>query len=249
MTRTINAATSDYHALQLQYQRRLARGVQALVAYTWSHSIDTGSDLFNARAPLSQVPIAQERASSDFDVRHSFTASLSGTLPTWQAGALLKALTSDWSADTIIRARTAAPVFIHGTRPDLVPGQPIYLADPNVAGGRKLNSAAFASRKGPQGTFGRNVLRGFGFSQVDLAINRQFKLKERLKLQFRAEFFNLFNHPNFGAPDISLFSSTFGQPISLLNDDLGTGSIGHGLSPLYQVGGPRSTQLSLKLSF
>jgi hypothetical protein len=80
-------------------------------------------------------------------------------------------------------------------------------------------------------------------------LRRQFNLGERLKLQFRTEVFNLFNHPNFGNPVNVLNSSQFGQSTQMLGRSLGNGGINGGLSPLYQVGGPRSIQLALKLQF
>jgi hypothetical protein len=101
-----------------------------------------------------------------------------------------------------------------------------------------------------QGTLGRNVMRGFGASQIDFAIHRQFNLTERVNLQFRAEAFNLFNHPNFGPIDDDMTDGgEFGQSRSTLNNYLGGGGEGVGLNSLYQIGGPRSIQLALKLSF
>jgi hypothetical protein len=74
-------------------------------------------------------------------------------------------------------------------------------------------------------------------------------LRDRLGLQFRAEFFNIFNHPNFGSPTNSLTNPQFGLSTQTLASSLGNGAGNGGLSPLYQVGGPRSIQLALKLSF
>jgi len=95
---------------------------------------------------------------------------------------------------------------------------------------------------------GRNVLRGFGATQVDLTLRRQFKLWERLSLQARADLFNVFNHPNFTPPINYLTSPQFGQSTQMLGTSLGSGGQG-GLSPLFQIGGPRSVQLALKLLF
>jgi hypothetical protein len=78
---------------------------------------------------------------------------------------------------------------------------------------------------------------------MDTAVRRDFPIHERLKLQFRAEAFNLFNHPNFGTINSNFGTSTFGQATGTLASSLGA------LSPLYQVGGPRSMQLALKLIF
>ena len=126
-------------------------------------------------------------------------------------------------------------------RPNLVPGVPLWIANPNVAGGKEINPAAFTIPTGAvQGDLGRNALRGFGATQVDLTLRRQFKLRERLSLQARADLFNIFNHPNFGPPINYLSSPLFGQSTQMLGASLGSGGQNGGLNPLYQIGGPRS---------
>ncbi|WP_035350302.1 hypothetical protein [Edaphobacter aggregans] len=97
--------------------------------------------------------------------------------------------------------------------------------------------------------FGRNVLRGFGATQVDFAIQRQFQLTEKLRLNFRSEFFNIFNHPNFGFSNNNLTSPLFGRLTQTLASRLGSGGPNGGFNPLYQIGGLRSIQLALKLQF
>lgn len=98
-------------------------------------------------------------------------------------------------------------------------------------------------------------MRGFPMSQVDFALRRQFSLGEQVTLQLRAEAFNIFNHPNFGDPGTNgdgtsqLSNPLFGQSTQMLKTSLGTGGTSGGFSPLYQVGGPRSIQLALKLQF
>ncbi len=84
---------------------------------------------------------------------------------------------------------------------------------------------------------------------MNLTIRREFPLAEGLKLQFRAEMFNALNHPNFANPSGDLLSSQFGYSTSMLAQDLGRGGVNGGLNPLYQVGGPRSIQLALRLVF
>ena len=99
-----------------------------------------------------------------------------------------------------------------------------------------------------QGTEGRNDIPGFALTQVDCSIARKFPITERLHLQFRADAFNLLNHPNFTNPAgyIAYGSSQLRSP-EMLNQGLSGG--GAGLNPLFQQGGPRSLQLSLKLTF
>jgi hypothetical protein len=113
-----------------------------------------------------------------------------------------------------------------------------------------LNRAAFtAAPAGQQGNLGRNVLRGFGAWQTDVGLQRQFHVTEKVGLRFRAEFFNIFNHPNFGNPINDLTSPLFGRSTQTLASSLGSGGANGGFNPLYQIGGPRSIQLALKLQF
>lgn len=259
-----NGATSDYHALQFQFQRRLSRGLQALVSYTWAHSIDTVSDEATQTAPTTRFDPQQDRGPSDFDVRHTLSAALTYSIPAPAFGAVGDAVLGNWSLDTIVRARSATPVNVvtgtdllglgfYGTlvsRPDLVPGEPLYVDDPAVGGGRRINREAFSiPPAGRQGNLGRNSLRGFPAWQIDLALSRQFNLTERVNLQFRAELFNVLNHPNFGDPINSLGNPFFGQSTTMLGRSLGAGGFIGGFNPLYQIGGSRSTQFGLKVQF
>ncbi len=257
---TKNAATSDYDALQLQFQRRLSRGIQALASYTWSHSIDIASADSAFNVSTTKIDPRIDRGSSDFDVRHSVSAAVTYDAPRMFGNHLVGSLLQDWSVDAIFRARTATPltaivsrplfgVIASGTRVDLVPGVPLYIHDSTVAAGRRLNPKAFAvPPAGRQGTLGRNSLRGFPLSQLDFSLRRKFTLSEQFNLQLRADLFNAFNHPNFGTPVGLLSDPLFGQSTKMLGRELGGGGDGS-LSPLYQIGGPRSIQLSLKLQF
>ena len=114
-----------------------------------------------------------------------------------------------------------------------------------------INAAAFTTPvpATAQGDLGRNALRGFGVTQWDLTLRRQFRFTERFSLQARGDFFNILNHPNFGNPINYLTSPQFGQATQTLNNHLGGGGQNGGLNPLYQTGGPRSIQLALKLQF
>jgi hypothetical protein len=93
------------------------------------------------------------------------------------------------------------------------------------------------------------VLRGFDAVQSDIGVQRIFRLTEKAGLRFRAEFFNILNHPNFGGPTNSLPSPLFGRSTQTLANFLGSGGANGGFNPLYQIGGPRSIQLALKLQF
>jgi hypothetical protein len=258
-----NSATSDYHALQIKLQRRLSRGLQALASYSWSHSIDIAStDAANNRTTPGTIASPEiDRGNSDFDIRHSFTTALTYDLPFPGSQKVLKQILSGWSVDTFVLARSAPPVDIVGTsfsaagvrldaRPNLNAGIPLELVGSQFPGGKIFNRAAFsAAPTGQQGNFGRNVMRGFGAWQVDAALQREFHIVEKLRLRFRTEFFNIFNHPNFGSPVNSLTSPLFGRSTQTLANSLGSGGANGGLNPLYQIGGPRSIQFALKLQF
>jgi hypothetical protein len=258
-----NGADSSYNALQAQYRHRFSHGLQTLMSYTWAHSIDdVSSDAYFANVPPGDSP--SERGSSDYDIRDTFSGAVSYNIPAPGSG-IWETIFGNWSTDSIIYARSAPPVNVvtgldpvggplagqYGAfRPNLAPGVPLWIANSNVAGGKKINRAAFPIPTGPvQGNLGRNALRGFGATQVDLTLRRQFRLRERLSLQARADFFNIFNHPNFGPPTNYLSSPLFGQSTQMLGASLGSGGQNGGLNPLYQIGGPRSVQLALKLLF
>jgi hypothetical protein len=199
---------------------------------------------------------SRDRGSSDFDIRHTFSAAATYDIPRLQRNKLLRPIANSWVVDAILRVSSAPPVnpivggaplfgLFGSTRPDLVPNVPLYVDDPTVAGGRRINRAAFSfPPSGQQGTLGRNALRAFPVSQVDMALARLFMLTERWKLQLRAEAFNVFNHPNFSGLVTRINSPSFGRSQSMLNKSLGFDA---GLNPLYQIGGPRSIQLGLKL--
>jgi hypothetical protein len=258
---TENKSRSDYRALQIQFQRRLVDGLQGHAAYTLARSTDDAST-DSSYTLLAGSDLEAEHAPSDFDVRQSFNFGFSYDVPALVGRSRLGSrLLGRWSVDAIFRARTAAPVnvlldeeerfdgFTNATRPDLVPGVPLYLADPNVAGGRRLNRAAFSPARGRQGSFARNSLRGFAVSQLDVALRRHFALNQNLKLTLRAEVYNALNHPNFGDPVTNLERGLFGEATQMLGRSLGTGGVSGGLIPVYQIGGPRSIQLAVKLQF
>jgi hypothetical protein len=257
-----NGLTSDYDSLQLQFRQRFTRGLAALGSYTWSHCIDYGSQNYL---------FAYQRGNCDFDVRHNLSSAFSYDLPSVGHNRFVNAVSRHWGLDDRFTARTAFPVTFNGRtllQPDgqryrsglnLIPGQPVYLYGANCntvlqglgnlaagqgcPGGRAINPLAFANVSSGLGNAPRNFARLFGAWQMDLAVRWEFPIRERLKLQFRAEAFNIFNHPNFGGIDPTFSSSTFGQATGTLANSLGV------LSPLYQMGGSRSMQFALKVVF
>jgi hypothetical protein len=270
-----NDGSSDYHSLQVLYQRRLVKGFQAMASYNWSHSIDAGSNS-NYTLPNNTVEsISNERGSSDFDIRHSFQTAVTYSLPSHFQNHLVSAVLGHWGTDAVFHARSAPPINIVDSavtfsqftpglnlteRPNIVPGQPFFLYGsacasfyhiPSCPGGMGLNKAAFvAPVPGIQGNMPRNILSGFAWRQLDFTLRREFSIHEST-LQFRADVFNITNTPFFGLSGNSLNvgSPSFGTSSAMLDNSLFSSGTVSGFNPLYQVGGPRSMQLSLKLVF
>jgi len=257
---TTNHGHSAYHAFEAQYRRRFTSGLNGLVSYTWSHAIDNdSSDAFLLWAGFAAP---SDRGASDFDLRQSFTTTLSYTVPQREPERRWRRMAGGWSANAILRARSGFPITVleseeysgitltNAFRPLLLLGQPLWIGDPNTPGGRRLNPAAFlAMPTGQQGDLGRNSINGFGMAQLDMAVSRDFPIREKVALEFRVDAFNALNHPNFADPVRYLDNPLFGQSSSMLNMMLGTGSPGSGLSPLLGTGGPRMFQLGLRLHF
>jgi hypothetical protein len=194
-------------------------------------------------------------------------------MPAPRIDVLANAVLSGWSFDNMIQARSAPPVdvfdynfyfssFANGVhaevRPDFVAGQPYYLYGSQYPGEKAFNPSAFTNPPTDpntglplrQGDVPRNFLRGLGAAQWDFAVHRNFALRESFKLQFRAEMFNVLNHPNFGQPNPTFGLPGFGVSQQTLAQSLSGGNVGGGgLTPLYQMGAPRSVQLALKLLF
>jgi hypothetical protein len=257
---TDNSASSNYQSFQLQYQRRISHGITAAVTYAWSHSLDDESTDIDSLPPGEVFSAHSNWGPSDFDMRHSFKAAFSWNVPTPSGARWIRAVAGAWGTDGIITAQSALPVDIGSysndvlggdqffLRPDVVPGQPLYLYGSQYPGGKAFNPAAFVINPNSQGDFGRNALRGFDLVETDLSLRRTFAITERVKLLFRADFFNLFNHANFAGPDPTLDDGTFGQSLGMANTVLGGGSP-FSQNSVFQTGGPRTVQLSLKAQF
>jgi hypothetical protein len=273
---TRNAGYSHYNAMQIQFQRRMSHGLQALMSYSLAKSSDVGSSDADGLAAANVNDIELPPLTpSDLDIRHSLAGAVSYEVPTPPWGRAGKAILRGWAVDGLVRVTSAPPinVTVRGVSPvfgryiaqaDVVPGQPHWIADSTQPSGKALNPAAFASPPiGQSGNFPRNGLRSpYSLNQTDLALRRQFNLTERVKLDLRAEYFNVFNHPMFGSPGSqcnpdSLWGSpggtarsAFGEVCpgrSTTNVD-GSGLFG-GQNALYAVGGPRSAQFTAKLHF
>jgi hypothetical protein len=254
---TGNDAESNYNALEVQYQRPVYKGLQALLNYTWSHSLDNASDDVVAGLADTIISGASDYAPSSFDVRHSFSGALTYSLRPLGQTDIVRAVTGGWSVGSVIVIRTGFPFngrllslapltggYVY-SRPDVVPGQPKWLFTSSAGGGKALNPNAFAIPSTlRQGTEGRDDIVGFDLTQVDLSVGREFSIHEKLKMKFRTDAFNVLNHPNFTNPTALIgYGPIYLQSSKMLNSGLG------GLNPLFQEGGPRSLQLSLTLQY
>ncbi|HET6929213.1 MAG TPA: TonB-dependent receptor [Candidatus Acidoferrum sp.] len=266
---TNNLGYSKYDALELQFRRRQSKGLEILGSYTYSHSLDNVSADSTQNPPSVQIDPRTDYGNSSFDIRHSGSVAIDYQPSLHMSSRWKRAVLGGWGFNTFIVARTAPPVNPEvlrnagfGTtfyRPDLVAGVPLYLHDTTAPGGMRINPAAFTVSSAPrQGTLGRDALRGFPLFQQDVSIRRSFTLHENVRLQARLEAFNVLNHPNFAPPNSTLGFFTgktliplgpFGVSQAMFGAGASGGGLGAGFNPLYQIGGPRSLQLALKLEF
>lgn len=228
ITEIRNGARSWYHSWQLGLQKRMGRYLTFTSNYTLSKSIDTSSYAQDGGVTEGPNPFNRRlnRALSDFDTTHNFSNSVLWALPTLKdSSPLVRAVAGGWQIDGIIRVQSGFPFSVtdnrdlglagigSGVRADLA-GNP-YLPASRSRGERVakyFNTGAFApAGPGTFGASGRNILRGPGFVNVDSSLLKNFRVQERWALQFRSEFFNLLNRPNFGQPNSLLTSPVFGR--------------------------------------
>jgi hypothetical protein len=241
-----SVSNSNYNGLWLSANKRLAKGLTFNTSYTFSKSIDNNSVGSSNPQAQDYRNLAAERALSDFDARSRFVLSGTYLLPFRAKGALLRRVLEGWSMSPIVNLQSGSPFspIINVTdaqgsltafnRPFVIPGVSLYLPNPNPSG--YLNPAAFIRQASGFGNAGRNIFTGPGFEDIDFSLAKNTLIKERASLQFRAEAFNLFNHPNFGQPVNNLAATTFGQ---ILTTRTTRGDLGSS----------RQLQLGLKLIF
>jgi hypothetical protein len=217
-----SAASSNYNGLWITADKRLSKGLTFNTSYAFSKSIDTNS--VGSSNPQAQDfrNLKAERALSDFDTRHRFIMSLLYALPFHATNSFTKRVVEGWQLSPQFTAQTGNPfspiIPVTDTkfslepfdRPNLVPGQPLYIDNPTPT--LFLNPKAFttATLQGP-GNAGRNILTAPGLMNLDLSASKTTMIREWIQLQFRAEVFNIMNHPNFGQPVQQVTSSTYGQ--------------------------------------
>jgi len=268
---TSNGGNSNYHAFQAQYRQTVGRYLTAQGSYTYGSSRDTQSN--DSGFAGFAIVGGTSTGPSNYDMRHSATGTATVALPSAGAGfGFLRSALSKWYADALVSAHSSLPFDVQAqtiqsgsgcptsttsnvslcqqgfaamVRPNLT-GQPIWISDSHVPGGRRINPAAFALPTSGQGNEPRNALRGFDFFNTDLSLRKRIQVTERLALQLRLDAYNALNHANFANPssfqNANLASANFGIATSMLYNAFGGGSI-------QSSGAPRSLQISLKLQF
>ena len=288
-----NIYRSNYNGLQATLTARNFHGLSMVAGYTYSHALDMVGANWDFGAgngvPSDSTNYKREYASSDFDMRHRLTVSLTYLVPgkegAWQ---MLKG----WQINTITTLNGAQPFGVMDAGTDVsltgelndrwdffgnpkdfkstTTGIPYFApGDPNMPAACATDAASVGATAslntfgcyasgtsmmippafGTFGTMGRNIFRDTGFRNVDLSIAKNFKWGERFGAQFRVEFFNILNHPNFANP--------FGGQNGWAHNDPSTGSFGCSCAtpdvaasnPVIGSGGSRAMQLGLKLTF
>jgi hypothetical protein len=237
-----NTGQSIYDALQVSFRRRFKRGLLLDLNYTWGHAIDDVGDpgLF-AIEPQNNNDLRAERGNGSGDIRHSFSYDTvyqlplgKGRLGAWQIASL--GILHTGVADTVVLGtNTFGNGDFVNQRPNAEAGVDPYPQNQTV--NHWLNPAAFSLP--PAGTFGnlgRDTIFGPGLVQVDFSVSKDTPISDNTRLQFRAEVFNLFNHPNFAQPNTTFGSPSFGQIFNTIGRTLGMGT-------------SRQIQLALRFSF
>ena len=251
---------SIYHALQVKAERHYTNGMALIGAFTWSKTLDT--DSFQAAAggaatfPENSFNRAAEKGRSNYDYERRFSLAYVYNLPfgdkIWKLqNSKANYLINGWELAGIAMMQSGAPYtptvdgnpsnnIDNNDRPNVVPGVSLYPANKTVH--QWTNPAAF-SYPAPYtfGNAGRNILTGPGLADWDFSLIRNFKLRESLNLQFRAEMFNIFNQANFTLPNGDWSSTTFGQIGNTVQPIAGQASGG--------PGDPREIQFALRLTW
>jgi hypothetical protein len=221
IVQTDDGNNASYNGLLLSLNHRFSNHFTALVNYTWSHCISTydfGGELAgnNYQNPNNR---AAERGSCNFDRRHIFNTSLVAQSPAL-GNAFVKKLTGGWQVAPIISAYTGQPMTptdggtdvsltaVGADRPDVVIAGSIYQ---HTQASWFTQTAFKQQAPGTYGNAGRDSVFVPGSFNFDVALSREFTMRERYRLQVRGDFFNILNHPNWGAPAMSITSGTFGQ--------------------------------------
>jgi hypothetical protein len=227
-----NNAPGSYNALQAQLRKSMSNGLFFLASYTWSKSLDWQSDPYVNGEP-NFYNLKADWGPSDYDRTHMFVFSGVYQLPFGRGKSFLtspssvvQAVAGNWALGTIVTLNSGAPFNVLAGGDVANSGGPNQRAertgaDPYSGSGftqtidHWVNKAAFAVPAAfTYGNEGRNDLVGPAYKNVDFNAAKSLPIRERLNLEFRAEFFNFFNHTNYSNPDNGVQDGSFGQILS-----------------------------------
>lgn len=258
---------SNYNSLQTQIRHNIGR-LNVEANYTWSHEIDDMVNVFGGWSNPTNPKV--DRGSGDWDVRHNLTGSVVYTWSDLQnQNAFVRTALGGWQTSTIVQTRSGLPVNVQLISGFFgLPMRPNYTGTSTTTGSSNwpagnYNAAGFAIPPGFNGDWGtnpgnvgRNALRGPAFFQWDFSLMKNIPVTEAVKFQFRADIFNILNHPNFANPDGGICTAVspasgatpasctpnpnFGRVGQTIADNMGS-QIGNGTS--------RQVQFSAKIIF
>jgi hypothetical protein len=253
-----NDGNTNYNALLASLKRRYSKGLAYGLSYTFSKNFaDFVDNLTGGSTPANAYNYSLERSFSPFDVTHRLVANAVYSLPIGKGGLILKGdslasrLIGGWQMNAIVALQGGIPFTVtapdnsatggsHANRANCI-GDPFSGAtqDPSQLAGSNapgffINPAAFSvTAPGKFGTCAPRRFHGPGLENLDFSLFKTFLVTERYKIEFRSEFFNSFNHPNFANPSANAApasAGTFGRILSTIGD-------------------PRDIQLALKVYF
>ena len=233
--------SANYNGLLTSVEHRFAHNYTLLANFTWSKCLGV-APVNSLGGDVVQNPntVRGDYGPCTYDVPYLFNISVVYSSRVGHGG-LISHLLGNWNIAPLVRFRSALPsnpatgkdnslTGANLDRPNVVPGAQMYTDAPHGLKYQYLNPNLYtANALGTFGNAGHNSLRGTGYSNVDVAVSRQFNLREPMALQVRVEAFNALNHPTFGGPNTNISSSSFGQITS--------------------AGAPRIMQASMKLVF
>jgi hypothetical protein len=230
--RLVNSiGSSNYNSLQVSIDKRFSKGLTFQSNYTWGKSIDYGSGGGTQWPSMTPGAAFYDRGLSDFHHAHRFVASGLWEMPALTGSApVVKWVFGGWQSSGALILQSAAAFAVQAGRDNTLTGfgnRAHQVGDPSQSARQDpnrdpvlewFNTRAFAhNTAGVYGTSGRNIVYGPGLANVDFAMAKYFPITESIRLQFRGEFFNLFNHTNFNEPNSTLTAATYGRITSALD--------------------------------
>ncbi|MDQ2839948.1 MAG: TonB-dependent receptor [Acidobacteriota bacterium] len=240
ITYDVSDGLSDFYALEVSVDKRLANGLTGNLGYTYSHSIDDVGTVFGGGYGTPQNSYCRfcDRGNSAFDMRHRFTASFTYQLPGFRDHGFASLLLANWQTNGIVQAQSGipfTPVLNSSTTNNGQGSRPNCYSGPSAAFHQSLQqwfnpAEFFTPTLYTYGNCGRDILYGPGRWNWDQSLFKMFPIKERVNLEFRFDAFNVFNHPQFGQPNATIGNRAAGIISST-------------------VGGPRELQAAVHISF